>query len=110
MPIPPPGYIISGSGGLQEAINNTAASGVLNVVDLDAAWHNSGFGASTIYAAAGNANVALSDGSIAPSSVWKWNGTHYVPTYSLNGLSATIAAGAAGWYISDRIEQYWLKR
>jgi hypothetical protein len=92
---PAPWYITSGSGGLQEAINAGTQTGVLNVVLLDAQWHSQGYGASTVGAATGNINVALSDVSISPAVSYKWNGTNYKPTYSLNGVTAAIAAGAA---------------
>lgn len=90
-----PWFLTSGSGGLQEAINAGTQTSVLNTVILDAQWHLQGFGASTIGAATGNINMALSDVSISPAVSYKWNGTNYKPTYSLNGVTATLAAGAA---------------
>lgn len=92
---PAPWFITSGSGGLQEAINAGTQTSVLNTVILDAQWHANGYGASTIGAATGNINMALSDVSISPAVAYKWNGTNYKPTYSLNGVTATLAAGAA---------------
>lgn len=90
-----PWYISSGTFGLQEAINANVLSGQMLTVSLDSTWHAAGGGASTWYSAVGNATTALIDVTMAPTVTLKWNGTHYVPTYSLNGLSASIAVGAA---------------
>lgn len=92
---PQPWFISSGTYGLQEAINAYKLSGQMLVVELDSAWHAAGGGPDTWYAAAGNATTSLRDVAISPMVAMKWNGTNYVTTYSLNGLSATIAAGAA---------------
>jgi hypothetical protein len=94
---PTPWYIISGSGGLGEAINNTAQSGLLNSVIIDAPWHANGFGASTIYAlVAGSTSITLEDATINPKATYRWSGTHYVPSLALFGVaSPTPAAGAA---------------
>jgi len=91
-----PYQIGSGSYGLQEAINATNQTGVLNAVQLDPAWFNAGGTASTIYNATGTSYVALEAVNIKPTATYRWNGTHYIGTYSLLGLTApTLAAGAA---------------
>lgn len=90
-----PWYITSGSYGLQEAINSTALSGQKNTIILDSLWHQAGGGPSISAIAAGSYNSNLLDVTVSPYVAFKWNGTNYVPSYSLNGLSATIAAGAA---------------
>lgn len=92
---PTPWYITSGSGGLQEAINASAQSSLLNVVELDSVWHAAGFGYGTIYAAAGNANLGLVDVTLAPSASFRWNGTHYASSYTVNSGTPALAAGAA---------------
>jgi hypothetical protein len=91
-----PWYIGSGTAGLQEALNAVALTSALNVIELDSVYHAFGGGAATAYAAAGNANVTLTDVTIAPPVSYRWNGTHYVPNYSINNIaSPTLAAGAA---------------
>jgi Tfp pilus assembly protein FimT len=91
-----PWYIVSGSFGLQEAINATTQTGVMNAVELDSVWHNFGGGANTIYAAAGSPYMGVIDVTIAPNVAFRWSGTHYVASYSLNGITGlTLAAGAA---------------
>lgn len=91
-----PWYIGSGTYGLQEAINATVQTGVLNAVMVDSAWFNAGGTATTIYGAAGSPYVAIAAPNLEPIPTWRWNGTHYIPTYSLLGVALpTIAAGAA---------------
>jgi hypothetical protein len=90
-----PWYITSGTCGLQEAINNVAQSGVLNSIILDYKFHAFGCGQSTVYGAAGSANVSLVDVTISPNSAYRWNGTNYLSSYSYNTGSLTVAAGAA---------------
>lgn len=93
---PTPWYITSGSGGLQEAINSTVLSGQPNPIILDTAWHQGGWNQQTAYNAAGNANAPLIDVTIAPNVVFRWNGTHYIQSYAINGITGnSIAAGAA---------------
>lgn len=93
---PTPWYITSGTGGLQEAINATVLSGQINPVILDTAWHQGGWNQQTAYNAAGNSNAPLIDVTIAPFVTFRWNGTHYLQTYAIDGVAAsTIAAGAA---------------
>lgn len=91
-----PWYVGSGTFGLQEAINATVATGVLNTVVLDSAWFNAGGTATTVNLAAGSPYVSILATSITPYPTYRWNGTHYIPTYSLLGIALpTIAAGAA---------------
>jgi hypothetical protein len=92
-----PWYIVSGSGGLQEAINAVQQTGVMNAVTLTSAWHAAGWNAATLYAlTAGSPYVAIHDTSVVPNAAYRWNGTHYIPTYALLGIAnPTIAAGAA---------------
>jgi hypothetical protein len=93
---PSPWYITSGTGGLQEAINSTALSGQLNPVILDTAWHQGGWNQQTAYNAAGNNTTPLIDVTIAPNVAFRWNGTHYIQSYAINGITSnSIAAGAA---------------
>ena len=93
---PTPWYIISGTQGLQEAINNGAQTGVMNVVQLDTTFFQFGGSASTIYAATGSPYLGISALPSLPNATWRWNGTHYISTYSLLGITApTLAAGAA---------------
>lgn len=92
---PTPWYITSGTFGLQEAINAGAQTGVLNVVQVNASWHAAGGGYANIYSAVGSANLAISDSSLAPSSTFRWNGTHYIFATGFNIGTATGAAGAA---------------
>jgi hypothetical protein len=91
-----PWNIGSGTGGLQEAINAAAQTGVMNVVELDSLWHQFNGTASTIHAAVGSPYLSLQDATVSPNATWRWNGTNYIPTYSLLGIALpTIAAGAA---------------
>lgn len=93
---PTPWYITSGSYGLQEALNSTTLSGQINNIILDTAWHQSGGNQQTAYNAAGNYNTPLQDVTIAPDATFRWNGTHYIQTYAVNGFGPpTITAGAA---------------
>lgn len=92
---PTPWYITSGTGGLQEAINSTVLSGQINPVIMDTAWHQGGWNQQTAYSAAGGYNAPLLDVTIAPAVSYRWNGTHYLQTYAVNGFTATLAAGAA---------------
>ena len=85
----------SGTFGLQEAINAYAQTGALNVIELDTVSHAAGGGSLTLYNAAGNANVNLTDVTLAPSSTYRWNGSHYLSSYTYNAGSVTAAAGAA---------------
>jgi hypothetical protein len=93
---PAPWYITSGTFGLQDAINAVVATGVMNVVQLDAAWFNSGGTATTIYGAAGSPYVSIVASNLTPYPTYRWNGTHYIPTYSLLGSIGTVPAIAAG--------------
>jgi hypothetical protein len=95
---PAPWYITSGTFGLQEAINATVATGVMNTVVIDSAWFNAGGTAKTIYGAAGSPYVSLLATSLTPYPTYRWNGTNYIPTYSLLGIAlpATGAGAAAG--------------
>jgi len=91
-----PWYIVSGTYGLQESINAGTQTGVMNAVSLDSAWFNSGGTATTIYGAAGSPYMAIEAANLKPSPTWRWNGTNYIPTFSLLGIALpTIAAGAA---------------
>lgn len=92
-----PYYLISGTAGLQEAINATVNSNSFNSIVLDQAFHNLGGGASTVYAAAGSPNISIKDVTLAVDPAWRWNGTHYVPNYSApqSAYTLTVAAGAA---------------
>jgi hypothetical protein len=93
---PAPWYLTSGTAGLQEAINATGLSGQINPIILDTNWHQSGGNQQVAYNAAGNYNAPLLDVTIAPSVSFRWNGTHYLQTYAIDGVAAsTIAAGAA---------------
>lgn len=91
-----PWYIVSGSGGLGEAINASAQTGVMNAVTLNSAWHAAGWNASTIHGITGSSYLAIEDLAVKPNATYRWNGTNYIPTYALLGIAApTIAAGAA---------------
>lgn len=91
-----PWNIGSGTQGLQEAINATVATGVLNTVILDQAWFAAGGTAKTVNLAVGSPYISILATSITPYPTYRWNGTAYVPSYSLLNVSApTIAAGAA---------------
>ena len=92
-----PFYFVSGSCGLQEAINNAGASGVLNSVVLNSAFHASGCGAGTIYlVSVGSPYLTVEDSSIKPAVAYRWNGANYVPSYALFGIAdPTAAIGAA---------------
>lgn len=91
-----PWYIGSGTFGLQEAINATIATGSLNTVILDSAFFNAGGTATTVNLAVGSPYVSILATNITPYPTYRWNGTHYIPTYSLLGIALpTIAAGAA---------------
>ena len=91
-------YFASGTYGLQEAINATTQSGVLNTVTLSAAWFNAGGTASTIYNAVGNPYIVVEAANIRPIPPYRWNtaSSHYIPVFSLLGIAnPTLAAGAA---------------
>lgn len=94
---PQPWYIASGTYGLQDAINAVGQTSVLNAIVVDSKWHLAGGGASTIYnLTLGNPNLTIEDTSFKPELAYRWNGTHYVPNFSIDGIaSPTLAAGAA---------------
>ena len=85
----------SGTAGLQEALNAYALSGGLNTIELDATWFAAGGTYAMVYGAAGNINMAISAINLAPSSNFRWNGSHYLFTTGFNIGTATGAAGAA---------------
>ena len=76
-----PWHIISGTGGLQEALNLNATSPVGNTVILDAAWYQSVGTANAqavIASVQGSTQLSLIDVTTAPNSAYHWNGTQYV--------------------------------
>jgi hypothetical protein len=92
-----PYYLVSGTFGLNEVINNIQSTAGLNAVNLNYNWHVAGGGAATIYGITnGSPQLSLLDVSITPAPTYRWNGTHYVPSYALLGTAVpTAAAGAA---------------
>jgi hypothetical protein len=98
---PLPYYFISGTQGLQEAIDANALSGQSNVVILDRLFHQLGGGAITAYSAAGKGNLSLLDVTVSPYASFRWNGSNYAGNYTspqgtvLPTLAAAAAAGTS---------------
>ena len=97
--------LISGTGGLQEALNQIGTGATFPVeIILDRSWYTqvsaltNGTSALTspggiIYNAAGKASAYLIDQTTAPYTFYSWNGTHYTPS-ATNLTAPTVAAGA----------------
>jgi hypothetical protein len=77
-----PFFFTSGTGGLQEALNQNLTNPQANTVILDNAFYQMAGGASQvaawIAAAQGNAQLGLEDITQVPTVWYAWNGTQYV--------------------------------
>lgn len=100
--------VISGTAGLQEALNAIGSSGnISSTVFLDALWYArvsqlpTGNAASILAAAAGNAKTSIVDETTVPFTTYLWNGTKYVAASGVTGgaalptVAATAGAGTA---------------
>ena len=76
-----PFYITSGTGGLQEALNENLTNPQTNTIILDNAFYQLVGGAPTpaaiIAAAQGGTNLGLVDVTQVPTVWYQWNGSHY---------------------------------
>ena len=93
-------YLTSGTGGLQEAINNSRIrSGSPNTIILNAEWYAlvaPGNPATVIGSVTGGAGFGLVDVTTAPYTFYSWNGTQFVAAgFGGGGGSPTGAAGGA---------------
>ncbi|MDE2102633.1 MAG: hypothetical protein KGL39_35635 [Patescibacteria group bacterium] len=91
---PMPYYLISGTAGLQEAINNGAVSGQSNTIVLDQAFHILGGGAGTIGSVSGSGVLPLIDNTVSPETAWRSVAGAYATSFSADTVP-TLAAGAA---------------
>jgi parallel beta-helix repeat protein len=103
----PPFYLTSGTGGLQEAINNgEVKGGGQNTIILNQDWYGlvaPGNPATVIASVHGNSNMSLVDVTVTPYNFYTWNGTQYVIDAFAGGLipsttlplCGTNAVGAA---------------
>jgi hypothetical protein len=77
-----PFYLTSGTGGLQEALNQNLTSPQTNTIILDNAFYQLVGGpsnaAAVIGAAQGGTNLGLMDVTQVPTVWYQWNGSHYV--------------------------------
>jgi hypothetical protein len=92
-------YLTSGTGGLQEAINNAKVrSGSPNTIILNAEWYAlvaPGNPATVIASVTGGASFGLVDVTTAPYTFYAWNGSQFVSAGTGGGGSPTGAAGGA---------------
>jgi hypothetical protein len=99
-------YLTSGTGGLQEALNNgTQRTGAPNTVILNADWYTfvaPSNPATVIASVHGNSTLSLIDVTTSPYTAYNWNGSQYVSggtgaaiPATENALCGTNAAGSA---------------
>jgi len=92
-------YLTSGTGGLQEAINNgRGRAGSANTIVLNAEWYGlvaPGNPATVIDTVTGGAGFGLVDVTTAPYSYYSWNGSQFVSAGTGGGGSPTGAAGGS---------------
>ena len=96
--------VISGTAGLQEALNNLAVPTVAYParIVLDRGWYALAAAipgttpAKIIAAAKGNAKAFLADTSVYPETFYAWNGTQYVAINGVTGgnTAPTLATGS----------------
>jgi hypothetical protein len=95
--------LVSGTAGLQEAIEAQFQGGPPAMVVLDQYWYNLVYGLpghptpeSIIKAATGSTGTMIVDTTSSPWTYWRWSGSAYAATSLTGGSSApTAAAGAA---------------
>jgi hypothetical protein len=76
-----PFYLISATGGLQEAVSQNMTTPATNTVVLDSAWYQLvgvANAAAVIGAAKGGSQLNLVDVTTTPYNWYRWNGTQYV--------------------------------
>ncbi len=99
-------YLTSGTGGLQEALNNgNQHTGETNTVILNADWYAfvaPSNPATVIASVHGNSTLSLIDVTTSPYTAYNWNGSQYVSggtgaaiPATENALCGTNAAGSA---------------
>jgi hypothetical protein len=92
-------FLTSGTGGLQEAINNgRTQAGSANTIILNAEWYSlvaPSNPATVIATVTGGAGFGLVDVTTAPYSYYSWNGSQFVSAGTAGGGSPTGAAGGA---------------
>lgn len=91
--------LISGTGGLQETLNQIPSSVAYPVgVVLDRSWYTLMSGVTTsspaaaIASVAGNSAAYLVDRTVVPNQYYSWNGSNYTPSAS-NATAPTPTAG-----------------
>lgn len=92
---PLPYYLISGSAGLQEAVNATSLAGQQNTALLTTAFWANGGTSAMIAAATPNANLGLVDVTQAPYVNYHVVSSVYTGYANTGGAAPTAAAGAA---------------
>lgn len=97
-----PFSVVSGSGGLQEAINLNFTNPQTNTIILDNQWYQNiaaihANPASVIAAAKGSTALSLEDVTQAPNTYYVWNGSQYVlQTIAGNSLTTYNTPGLQG--------------
>ncbi len=89
-----PYYFTSGTGGLQEALNQNLTTPETNTVILDSAWYGQVGGpaaaAAAIASAKGSAMLGLVDITTVPTTFYAWNGTQYVKVSGGSGSGGSL--------------------
>jgi hypothetical protein len=92
-------FLTSGTGGLQEAINNgRTQAGSANTIILNAEWYAlvaPSNPATVIATVTGGSGFGLVDVTTAPYSYYSWNGSHFVSAGTAGGGSPTGSAGGS---------------
>lgn len=95
--------ITSGTGGLQEALNQVSSSNAYPVaIVLDRNWYTLAAAvtgktpAGIIASVAGNAEAILVDRTTAPATSYSWNGTNYTASASNQTVPTVAASTGAG--------------
>lgn len=90
-------YLTSGTGGLQEAINNSKISaGGPNTIILNSEWYalvSPGTPSAVIASVKGNSQLGLVDVTTTPYTTYSWNGTQYVAAST--GSAVTVVTGSS---------------
>jgi hypothetical protein len=90
-----PYYIVSGTGGLQEAVNASALSGAQNTALLDLTFYAFGGSAAVIHAASASGTLGLLDVTQAPYVAYRSLSGVYTANGNVGGAAPTAAAGTA---------------
>jgi hypothetical protein len=95
-----PFYFMSGTGGLQEALNQNLTTPESNTIILDSTWYGLAGGptaaAAVIASAKGSAMLGLVDITTVPTTFYAWNGTQYVKVANGGGGGSGSGSGSGG--------------